>query len=83
MPGMDGYEVARRLRLIPEQKKLLLAALTGWGQEKDRRLTAEAGFDFHLVKPPEPESLETLFAAVEKIANNAGDSESSEGLSRG
>ncbi len=73
MPGMDGYEVARRLRLFPEQKKVLLAALTGWGQAKDRRQTAEAGFDFHLVKPPEPESLEVIFAAVEKIANQAGD----------
>lgn len=74
MPGMDGYKVARRLRLFPEQRKVLLAALTGWGQAKDRRRTSEAGFDFHLVKPAEPESLEAVFAAVEKNVNQAGDS---------
>jgi signal transduction histidine kinase len=51
MPSMDGYEVARRIRSNPEFKNLLLIALTGWGQEQDRRRTAEAGFDHHLVKP--------------------------------
>jgi CheY-like chemotaxis protein len=60
MPGMDGYEVARRLRQTPGLEKTVLAALTGWGQQEDRRRTAEAGFDHHLVKPPEPEVLEKL-----------------------
>ena len=55
MPGMDGYEVARRMRQQPGLEKVVLAALTGWGQQEDRRRTAEAGFDHHLVKPPEPE----------------------------
>jgi len=62
MPGMDGYEVARRLRQTPGLGKTLLAALTGWGQQEDRRRTAEAGFDHHLVKPPEPKALERLLS---------------------
>jgi PAS domain S-box-containing protein len=60
MPGMDGYEVARRLRQHPVLKDVVLAALTGWGQEEDRRRSAEAGFDHHLVKPPEPRVVEGL-----------------------
>ena len=65
MPGMDGYEVARRLRQKPGLEKVVLAALTGWGQQEDRRRTAEAGFDHHLVKPPEPKVLERLLADLE------------------
>ncbi|MGS4768173.1 response regulator, partial [Acinetobacter baumannii] len=49
MPGMDGYEVARRLRRLPGMEDVKLAALTGWGQDSDRRRSAEAGFDHHLV----------------------------------
>ncbi|HJQ81172.1 MAG TPA: PAS domain S-box protein [Lacipirellulaceae bacterium] len=60
MPGMDGYEVARRLRQHPDLKNVMLAALTGWGQQEDRRRSAEAGFDHHLVKPPEPKVVESL-----------------------
>jgi PAS domain S-box-containing protein len=66
MPGMDGYEVARRLRQQPGLERLILAALTGWGQKEDRRRTAEAGFDHHLVKPPEPQAVETVLAALPK-----------------
>ncbi len=62
MPGMDGYEVARRLRQQPGLENVVLAALTGWGQQEDRRRTAEAGFDRHLVKPVEPAALEGLLA---------------------
>jgi PAS domain S-box-containing protein len=62
MPGIDGYEVARRIRQTPGLGNVVLAALTGWGQQEDRRRTAEAGFDHHLVKPPEPEVLEKLLA---------------------
>ena len=62
MPGMDGYEAARRIREQPGLGKTVLAALTGWGQQEDRRRTAEAGFDHHLVKPPEPQLLESLLA---------------------
>jgi PAS domain S-box-containing protein len=60
MPGMDGCEVARRLRQTPGLETVVLVALTGWGQQEDRRRTAEAGFDHHLVKPPEPQALENL-----------------------
>ncbi|WP_010585895.1 hybrid sensor histidine kinase/response regulator [Schlesneria paludicola] len=62
MPGMDGYEVSRRLRMVPELKNTLLVALTGWGQAEDRRRTADAGFHHHLVKPPEPGVLDRLLA---------------------
>ena len=64
MPGMDGYEVARRLRQQPGLEKVVLAALTGWGQQEDRRRTAEAGFDHHLVKPPEPKAVEGVLAQL-------------------
>jgi PAS domain S-box-containing protein len=58
MPGMSGYEVARRLRESPETRDVLLLAMTGWGQDEDRRLSQEAGFDEHLVKPLDPKALE-------------------------
>lgn len=64
MPGMDGYEVARRLRRMPVVANTVLAALTGWGQDEDRRRTAEAGFDHHLVKPPEPTMIEQLLGSL-------------------
>jgi CheY-like chemotaxis protein len=60
MPGMDGYELARRLKQQPALASVTLVALTGWGQEDDRRRTQEAGFDFHLTKPAEPEVLGRL-----------------------
>lgn len=60
MPGMDGYELARRLRRHPAGRDALLVALTGWGQERDREATAQAGFDHHLVKPLDPEQLIAL-----------------------
>jgi CheY-like chemotaxis protein/two-component sensor histidine kinase len=59
MPRMDGYEVARHLRDMFGQR-VLLVALTGWGQDEDRRRSREAGFDHHLTKPPEPEVLDKL-----------------------
>jgi PAS domain S-box-containing protein len=51
MPKMDGLETARRLRQQPWGREAILIAVTGWGNEKDKRHTAEAGFDVHLVKP--------------------------------
>lgn len=53
MPGMSGYDVARRLRQQPQLASSVLIAVTGWGQEKDRQLSRSAGFDVHLVKPVE------------------------------
>jgi len=63
MPGMDGYEVARQWRALPGSEFTVLAALTGWGQENERRRTTEAGFDHHLVKPVDLKELEKVFTA--------------------
>jgi signal transduction histidine kinase/ActR/RegA family two-component response regulator len=62
MPHMDGFEVARRIRAMPRGAGVLLVALTGWGQEDDRRRTQEAGFDAHLTKPVDMELLAALLA---------------------
>jgi signal transduction histidine kinase/CheY-like chemotaxis protein len=65
MPHMDGYEVARRLRQREECKKTVLVAITGFGEEEDRRRAREAGFDYHMVKPVDPEELRQLLAQAE------------------
>jgi CheY-like chemotaxis protein len=57
LPGLDGYEVARLMR-ERATRPIMLVALTGWGQESDRRRAREAGFDAHLVKPVDPETLQ-------------------------
>ena len=62
LPGMDGLEVARRLRQDPALGDCLLVALTGYGQEEDRRRTRDAGFDEHLVKPPSIDQIRSLLA---------------------
>jgi len=62
MPNMDGYEVARRIRQSSELQHVALTALTGWGQVEDRKRSSEAGFDHHLVKPPEPSAVEDVLA---------------------
>jgi CheY-like chemotaxis protein len=59
MPRMDGYEAARRIRELLG-RDVVLVALTGWGQDEDKRRSRRAGFDQHLTKPPEPEVLERL-----------------------
>ncbi len=64
MPGMDGYQVARKLAEHPQRARMQIVALTGWGQAEDRQRTREAGFDDHLVKPAELEALEALLARV-------------------
>lgn len=66
MPGMDGFEVARRLREQPGLAKVALAALTGWGQPADRQRTAAAGFDHHLVKPADVNILMDLLAGLQR-----------------
>lgn len=66
MPEMDGYEVARRIRSLPELAGVVLIALTGWGQDDDRRRSAEAGFDHHLVKPVELEELKAALAELNR-----------------
>jgi CheY-like chemotaxis protein len=62
MPRMDGYEVARRIRTHHPDRRPVLVALTGWGQENDRHQVREAGFDHHLVKPASVEDLNQLLA---------------------
>jgi signal transduction histidine kinase/DNA-binding response OmpR family regulator len=64
LPGMDGYEVARRLRELPGLDKVPLVALSGYGQEEDVRRSRQAGFDRHLVKPADPAALAALFEAL-------------------
>ncbi len=65
MPGMDGYEVARRIRAARPSRMPAIVALTGWGQEQDRRRAREAGFDHHLVKPADLSQLQALLASLE------------------
>ena len=68
LPGMDGYEVATRLRQQAVFKDVVLVAMTGYGQDSDRQRSHDSGFDHHLVKPPDFEKLkEILAAASEKI----------------
>jgi len=64
LPGIDGYEVARRVRALDGRRPVLIA-LTGYGQPEDRRRASEAGFDGLLVKPVDPTALTTLLATLE------------------
>jgi CheY-like chemotaxis protein len=65
MPEMNGYEVARAIRSRFPSATTTLVALTGWGQEDDRRRAREAGFDHHLVKPAELEALQAMLASLD------------------
>jgi PAS domain S-box-containing protein len=62
LPGIDGYEAARRIRSLARGRKILLVAVTGWGQSEDRKRSRQAGFDHHMVKPLRASALETLLA---------------------
>ncbi|HEY0824755.1 MAG TPA: response regulator [Ramlibacter sp.] len=64
LPDMTGYDVARRMRLLPGMQKTLLVALTGWGTQDDRQRTRDAGFDRHLTKPAELPAVEELLRAA-------------------
>ena len=66
LPGMDGYEVAARLRELPQGTRLTLIAITGYGQDADRRRSREAGIDHHLVKPVAPETLRELLDTLQR-----------------
>ncbi|XXX72494.1 PAS domain-containing protein [Sorangium sp. So ce134] len=66
LPGMDGYEVARQLRRQPDLELALLVALSGYGQEEDRRRSQAAGFDHHLVKPVSRAVLQPLIASGQR-----------------
>ena len=64
LPGMDGYEVAERLRELPQGQRMALIAITGYGQDTDRRRSRDAGIDHHLVKPVAPETLRVLIESL-------------------
>ena len=63
MPKMNGYSVARNIRSRSNEAQPLLIAVTGWGQEEDRRRSKDAGFDHHLVKPVDPAALSALLSS--------------------
>jgi PAS domain S-box-containing protein len=68
LPKLNGYEAARRIRQQPWGRGMVLIATTGWGQESDRRLSRESGFDHHLVKPLDPAALLDLLASLGQTA---------------
>jgi PAS domain S-box-containing protein len=73
LPGLDGYQVAQRLREDPILKDVILIAASGYGQEEDLRRSKEAGIDRHLVKPVDPRELQEILAAVgERRAGQTG-----------
>ena len=72
MPMLDGYEVARRIRVQPWGRSITLVALTGWGQDSDRRRSREAGFDSHLVKPLDMDKLTELLERLPTPAAGTG-----------
>ena len=67
LPGMSGYEVARRLRQLPGFRDVFIVAVTGYGQDSDRLQSQEAGFGHHLVKPVQPEVLQELIASAPAV----------------
>ena len=66
LPGMNGFEVARSLRAMPETKDCVLVAMTGYGQAEDHQRSLESGFDRHFVKPVDPLALQELFDSLKE-----------------
>ena len=64
MPGLDGYEVCRRIRQQPWAHTVVIAALTGWTRDEDRDRSQEAGFNHYLVKPVDPKALADLVGRI-------------------
>jgi CheY-like chemotaxis protein len=71
LPGLNGYEVAERLRANPDLAQTVLVAMTGYGQAEDKKQTLQAGFTRHLVKPVEPDVLQKLLSDL-RAARQAG-----------
>ena len=69
LPKLNGYEVARKIREKPWGQTMVLVALTGWGQEEDRRRSREAGFNHHLTKPVDPPELTRLLLSQTQSAS--------------
>ena len=66
LPGLNGYEVAKRLRQHPDLRDTVLIALTGYGQDADRQTSQQAGFDHHLVKPARFDQLKKILTTVQE-----------------
>jgi CheY-like chemotaxis protein len=73
LPGLDGYEVARRLRANGDTSHALLIALTGYGQKEDKQRAAEAGFDYHFVKPADPREIQVAIERGRNVTDAARD----------
>ena len=71
MPKLNGYEACRRIREQPWGEKAVIIALTGWGQDEDKRRSQEAGFTHHMVKPVDPAALEKLLAGLPPVGNTS------------
>jgi CheY-like chemotaxis protein len=65
LPGLNGYDVARRMRQQPRSRQALVIAVTGWGQDGDKQRSREAGIDHHFTKPVDVGRLAELFESVE------------------
>lgn len=75
MPRMNGYDAARLIRQQPECADIVLVALTGWGQEEDKRRSQEAGFDVHMVKPIDFDALQKLLSQYSTASGATGSQE--------
>jgi CheY-like chemotaxis protein len=64
LPGIDGNELARRLRSIPQAARATLIAVTGYGQQYDRDMSRAAGFDYYFVKPANPANLTEILSHI-------------------
>src|SRR5437868_11032136 len=64
LPGLDGYQVAERMRTLPAHRRTLVVAVSGYGQEEDRARSKAAGFDYHVVKPIDPAVITGLLASL-------------------
>jgi len=64
LPGLNGYELARRLLALPQVNGITLIAQTGWGRDEDRELSRQAGFQHHLIKPIDHQLLEKLLVEI-------------------
>ena len=71
LPDLDGYALAQRIRATPWGRSVTLIAISGWGQDEDRRRAMEAGFDSHLTKPIEPQTIESLLQSLEVKLNSS------------
>jgi CheY-like chemotaxis protein len=72
MPRLNGYDAARRIRAERWGKSTVIVAMTGWGQDEDKRRAWEAGFDRHFTKPVDPGDIEKLIAGLGSSSQRAG-----------